>query len=73
LFISFIDALQKVHGLQAACPKKDNAGYEVITFKGEMNLNAITDHAEHRVKRIWIEWLRRIWFKEQHREKFRVA
>ncbi|KAK4096444.1 cytochrome P450 [Parathielavia hyrcaniae] len=52
--ISHIDALKQIHGLQTACSKKNNASYDVIQFKGEFNLDSITDHAEHRQRRkIW--------------------
>jgi tryprostatin B 6-hydroxylase len=52
--ISHIDALQKVHGIQTGCSKKNNAGYEGLQFKGERNLDSVTDHGEHRMRRkVW--------------------
>ncbi|KAK4123026.1 cytochrome P450 [Parathielavia appendiculata] len=52
--ISHADALKQIHGLQTACSKKNNASYEAIQFRGEHNLDSLTDHAEHRQRRkVW--------------------
>ncbi|KAL7931819.1 cytochrome P450 [Trichoderma chlorosporum] len=55
LLVLSTDALQKVHGFSSPC-SKHNSPYEVVDYKGHLNIESIANREEHR-------WRRQIWDK----------
>ncbi|KAK0710627.1 cytochrome P450 [Lasiosphaeris hirsuta] len=54
LLILSTDAIPKIHSSKSGCRKRDAGIYNVVTYKGEYNLDSILDREEHR-------WRRRVW------------
>lgn len=54
LMILRADAIAKLHASKSGCRKRNAGVYNVITFKGEPNLDSILDREPHR-------WRRQVW------------
>lgn len=54
LYIRSSDAIQTIHAAKSGCRKRNAGVYNVVTFKGEPNLDSILDREEHRYRRqVW--------------------
>ncbi|KAK3356649.1 cytochrome P450 [Lasiosphaeria hispida] len=54
LLILSTDAIPKIHSAKSGCRKRDAGIYNIVTYKGEYNLDSILDREEHR-------WRRQVW------------
>ncbi|KAK4213205.1 Tryprostatin B 6-hydroxylase [Rhypophila decipiens] len=54
LYILQPSAIQLIHGAKSGCRKRNAGVYNVVTYKGEHNLDSMLDREDHR-------WRRQVW------------